>query len=73
MQCSICTNDDLLPPIKTLTVLKDKNNIDILYMQIARIIIPNPVTIIILLLQGGGNFFAWQQMHEPKRNVETTL
>ena len=42
-------------------------------MQIARVIIPNPATIIILLLQGGGNFFAWQQMHEPKRNVETTL
>ena len=35
-------------------------------MQIARVIIPNPATIIILLLQGDGNFFAWQQMHEPK-------
>ena len=42
-------------------------------MQIARVIISNPATIIILLLQVDGNFFAWQQMHEPKRNVETTL
>ena len=73
MQCSTRTNDDLLTPVKTLTVLKDKKYIYILYMQIARVIIPNPATIIILLLQGDGNFFAWQQMHEPKRNVETTL
>lgn len=59
MQCSTRTNDDLLPPVKTLTVLKDKKiYIYILYMQIARVIISNPATIIILLLQGDGNFFA---------------